>query len=209
MDHAGAFFSGFGVSLSLIVAIGAQNAYVLRQGLRREHVGLIVAICMLSDAALITLGIAGVSKVVAQSELFLLAVQLLGGVFLLGYGVLSVRRAIAGDSMEVRTDAPAKSVWAAAGTALALTFLNPHVYLDTVLLLGSIGASFGAARWLFAAGAVFASMIWFSALGFGARLLVPLFQRPLAWRILDSAIAVVMFAIAASLLTSFVVGLAA
>ncbi|WP_299038409.1 LysE/ArgO family amino acid transporter [uncultured Pseudokineococcus sp.] len=197
-----AALSGLGLGLSLIVAIGSQNAFVLRQGLRGEHVGAVVAVCTASDAVLIAAGVAGVGALVQQAPELLVAVRVGGAAFLLGYAVVAARRALrpGGDALE-ESAAPARgSRRGALVTALALTWLNPHVYLDTVVLLGSVAAGQGEARWAFGAGAVAASVLWFSALGFGARLLRPLFARPGAWRVLDGAIAVVMALLAASLL---------
>jgi L-lysine exporter family protein LysE/ArgO len=191
--------AGLGLGLSLIVAIGAQNAFVLRQGLRREHVLPIVLVCALSDAVLIVAGVAGAGAVFAVAPELLTVVTWAGAIFLVGYGVLAARRAIrptalAADGASVRTQ-----LAAALATCLALTWLNPHVYLDTVVLLGSIANTHGADRWWFGAGAVLGSVVWFTALGFGARLLQPVFARPSAWRVLDAVIAVVMVAIAVSL----------
>jgi L-lysine exporter family protein LysE/ArgO len=191
--------AGLGLGLSLIVAIGAQNAFVLRQGLRREHVLPIVLVCALSDAVLIVAGVAGAGAVFAVAPELLTVVTWAGAIFLVGYGVLAARRAIrptalAADGASVRTP-----LAAAVATCLALTWLNPHVYLDTVVLLGSIANTHGADRWWFGAGAVLGSVVWFTALGFGARLLQPVFARPSAWRVLDAVIAVVMVAIAVSL----------
>lgn len=192
--------AGFALGLSLIVAIGAQNAFVLRQGLRREHVLPVVAICALSDLVLIALGIAGAGVVFEQVPWLVDVVRWFGAAFLLVYGVLAARRAIRPPgSLNGGNTQKATPLLAAVATCLALTWLNPHVYLDTVVLLGSIGNTHGDTRWAFAAGAGLASIAWFTALGFGARMLAPLFARPLAWRILDAIIALVMIAIAVSL----------
>ena len=193
--------AGFGLGLSLIVAIGAQNAFVLRQGLRGEHVVAVVLVCALSDAVLITAGVAGVGALVQQVPWLLVVVRVGGAVFLLAYAALAARRALrpSGDALDA--DAPARTTpGAVVLTALALTWLNPHVYLDTVVLLGSVAAPQGDARAWFGVGAVLASVVWFTGLGFGARLLRPVFARPGAWRALDAGIAVVMVAIAVSLL---------
>ena len=199
-----AALAGLGFGLSLIVAIGAQNAYVLRQGLRKEHVFVIVAICALSDAALIAVGVAGLGAIIQQLEWLLLLIEVIGGVFLCTYGVLAAKRAWKPEVLNTDTGGKAVSLKVAAGTALALTYLNPHVYLDTVLLLGSVAGTYEANRWWFAAGAILGSIIWFSTLGFGARLLDPVFKKPSAWRVLDAIIAVVMFTLGMSLLISFV-----
>ena len=199
-----AALAGLGFGLSLIVAIGAQNAYVLRQGLRKEHVFVIVAICALSDAALIAVGVAGLGAIIQQLEWLLLLIEVIGGVFLCTYGVMAAKRAWKPEVLNTDTGGKAVSLKVAAGTALALTYLNPHVYLDTVLLLGSVAGTYEANRWWFAAGAMLGSVIWFSTLGFGARLLDPVFKKPTAWRVLDTIIAVVMFTLGMSLLVSFV-----
>jgi L-lysine exporter family protein LysE/ArgO len=199
-----AALAGLGFGLSLIVAIGAQNAFVLRQGLRKEHVFVIVAICAVSDALLIALGVAGLGAIIQQLEWLLLLIELVGGLFLCTYGVMAAKRAWKPEVLNTDTGGKAVSLKVAAGTALALTYLNPHVYLDTVLLLGSIAGTYEANRWWFAAGAMLGSVIWFSTLGFGARLLDPVFKKPSAWRVLDAIIAVVMFSLGMSLLVSFV-----
>lgn len=195
-----AALTGLGFGLSLIVAIGAQNAFVLRQGLRREHVGIVVAICALSDVALIAAGVAGVGALVERVPPLLVAVRVGGAAFLLAYAALAGRRALRPRALEADAGTTAAPVGRVALTALALTWLNPHVYLDTVLLLGTIAAGQGDHRWAFGAGAGLGSILWFTALGYGARLLAPVFARPVAWRVLDGLIAVVMAAIAVQLL---------
>lgn len=199
-----AALAGLGFGLSLIVAIGAQNAYVLRQGLRKEHVFVIVAICALSDALLIAVGVAGLGAIIQQLEWLLLLIEVIGGVFLCTYGVMAAKRAWKPEVLNTDTGGAAISLKVAVGTVLALTYLNPHVYLDTVLLLGSVAGTYETNRWWFAAGAMLGSIIWFSTLGFGARLLAPVFKKPTAWRVLDAIIAVVMFTLGMSLLISFV-----
>ena len=196
-----AALAGFGTGLSLIVAIGAQNAFVLRQGLRREHVLPIVLVCALSDAVLIVAGVAGIGAIVAAAPLVLEIIRYAGAAFLLGYGLLAARRAVRPKVLTADTAGSRTSLAAAVATCVALTWLNPHVYLDTVLLLGSVANGYGdLERWAFAAGAAIGSVVWFTGLGFGARLLAPVFRRPAAWRVLDAAIAVVMIALAVSLL---------
>ena len=199
-----AALAGLGFGLSLIVAIGAQNAYVLRQGLRKEHVFVIVAICALSDALLIAVGVAGLGAIIQQLEWLLFLIEVIGGVFLCTYGVMAAKRAWKPEVLNTDTGGAAISLKVAAGTVLALTYLNPHVYLDTVLLLGSVAGTYEANRWWFAAGAMLGSILWFSTLGFGARLLAPVFKKPTAWRVLDAIIAVVMFTLGMSLLVSFI-----
>jgi L-lysine exporter family protein LysE/ArgO len=183
--------AGFGTGLSLIVAIGAQNAYVLRQGVRREHVGAIVAICAASDAVLIAAGIGGLGAVVKAFPALLTAIAWGGAAFLVAYGLLAARRAVRPARLTA-TEGGEKSLAAAVLTCLALTWLNPHVYLDTVLLLGSVGNSYDSGRWYFAIGAVLGSVLWFSGLGFGARGLGRVLARPHAWRVLDGIIAATM-----------------
>ncbi len=192
--------AGLGLGLSLIVAIGAQNAFVLRQGLRREHVLVVVVICALSDAVLIALGIAGLGALIQQADWLLVVVRIAGAAFLIWYGVRSAMRAFRPATLDADPAGSPISLRTAVATVLALTWLNPHVYLDTVVLLGSIGATHGDTRWWFAAGAALGSLLWFSALGFGSRMLRPLFARPVSWRVLDGLIAVVMIGIAVSLL---------
>lgn len=199
-----AALAGLGFGLSLIVAIGAQNAFVLRQGLIRNHVLIIVTICAVADAALIVAGIAGLGALITSVGWLLPAIELVGGVFVGTYGVMAARRALSSESLAPTGESAGLTVAVAVTTTLGLTLLNPHVYLDTVLLLGSVASTYGINRWWFGLGAAIGSFVWFFSLGFGARMLKPLFAKPLAWRILDIAIAIVMFAIAASLLVGFV-----
>jgi L-lysine exporter family protein LysE/ArgO len=190
--------AGFAAAVALIVAIGTQNAFVLRQGLRREHVLPVVLICALSDAALIAAGIAGLGAVVTARPGTVTAIRWVGAAFLLGYAILAARRALRPSALRPADRAPA-TMRATLLTCLALTYLNPHVYLDTVLLLGSV-AQRHPPRWLFGAGAMLASLAWFTALGVGAGRLAPVLTRPVAWRVLDGTIAVVMAGVAISLL---------
>ncbi|MEQ8146409.1 LysE family transporter [Streptomyces sp. OP7] len=194
--------AGFGTGLSLIVAIGAQNAFVLRQGIRRDAVSAVVGICALSDALLIALGVGGVGAVVVAWPAALTVVGWIGGVFLLGYGALAARRVFrpAGAGLEAGGGHAAGSRRRAVLTCLALTWLNPHVYLDTVFLVGSVAADHGALRWIFGLGAALASFCWFAALGFGGRLLARLLARPAAWRVLDGLVAATMIVLGATLL---------
>ena len=195
-----AALAGFATGGSLIVAIGAQNTFVLRQGLRQEHVLPIVAICASADALLILAGVAGLGEVIQAAPAVLAWLRLAGAAFLAVYGVLALRRALEPHQAVVDRGAPV-ALRAAVATTLAFTFLNPHVYLDTVVLVGALANQHqGAARWQFAGGAALASAVWFSALGFGAKLLVPLFARPVTWRVLDGVIALVMFSLAGALL---------
>ncbi|AQS71194.1 LysE/ArgO family amino acid transporter [Streptomyces pactum] len=191
--------AGFGTGLSLIVAIGAQNAFVLRQGIRRDAVLAVVGICALSDALLITLGVGGVGAVVVAWPGALTAVGWIGGAFLLCYGALAARRVFR-PAGALRADGDvAGSRRRAVLTCLALTWLNPHVYLDTVFLLGSVAADRGSLRWTFGLGAVVASLCWFAALGFGARYLGRFLARPAAWRVLDGLVAVTMIVLGVTL----------
>ncbi len=190
-----ALLSGLGFGLSLIVAIGAQNAFVLRQGLRGERVGAVVAICAVSDAVLIALGVAGAGALIQGVPELADGVRIGGAAFLLGYALLAARRAWRPGALE----AGAAGGGPVLVTALALTWLNPHVYLDTVVLLGSVAATHGDARWWFGLGAIAGSVLWFTGLGYGARLLRKPFARPAAWRVLDGAVALVMGAIGVSL----------
>jgi L-lysine exporter family protein LysE/ArgO len=197
-----ALVAGLGTGLSLIVAIGAQNAFVLRQGLRREHVPAIVTVCAVSDLVLITAGVAGLGALVELRPGVLTAVAWAGAAFLVSYGLLAARRALRPGVLRARDEASASpSMRGSVLTCMGLTWLNPHVYLDTVLLLGSVAAGYGTHRWMFAIGAGTASVLWFCGLGFGARFARPLFARPLAWRVLDSAIAVTMIVLGVRIAT--------
>lgn len=230
--------AGLGLGFSLIVAIGAQNVFVLRQGIRREHVFVVAAICAVSDAVLIAAGVGGMGAALQAAPWLVGVARWAGAAFLVGYAFLAARRALRGTEtgLVVGDDASAgptggrvarsayrdregrSGLGTGAGasssttgvatrtavlpvvlTCLALTWLNPHVYLDTVVLLGSVGATHGDERWIFALGAMLASVVWFFTLAYGARLLGGVLASPRAWRILDGIIAVVMLAIAVSL----------
>ncbi|HUF87529.1 MAG TPA: LysE/ArgO family amino acid transporter [Thermohalobaculum sp.] len=199
----GAALTGFATGFSLILAIGAQNAFVLRQGLLRAHVLAVCLACALSDAVLIAAGVAGMGSLAAAAPWAPAALALGGAAFLLVYGALSLARAFRPDSLSAANHGTG-SLARALGTCLALTWLNPHVYLDTVALIGAISAGFalGDEKRAFAAGAILASFMFFFGLGYGARLLAPLFARPRAWTVLDIAIALVMWSIAAALIAS-------
>jgi L-lysine exporter family protein LysE/ArgO len=193
--------AGLVTGLTLIVAIGAQNAFVLRQGIRREHVGAVALLCSVSDAVLILAGVTGIGTIVERAPVVLDVVRWAGAAFLMGYAVLALRRAVHPGELHATTGGPPVALRPVLTTAAALTFLNPHVYLDTVLLLGSIANQHGdPGRWVFAFGAVLGSFLWFFGLAYGAGRLAPLFARPAAWRVLDGLIAVVMATIAVSLL---------
>lgn len=199
-----AALAGLGTGLSLIVAIGAQNTFVLRQGIRREHVLAVVGICAASDAVLIGLGISGVGTAVGRWPAALRVTAWIGGAFLMGYGLLAARRAtrpsrLTADGPEGGTEPG--SLRTAVLTCLAMTWLNPHVYLDTVLLLGSVANGYGGGRWPFGAGAAAGSVLWFSGLGFGARLLRGPFSRPGSWRVLDALIAGTMLTLGVVMVT--------
>ncbi len=195
--------SGFFLGGSLIVAIGAQNAFILRQGLIRSHVFAVCLIGALSDALLIAAGVAGVGTVIARSPWLISAVTLGGAAFLFAYAILAFRRALHPHAL-LADNSREQSLGTAVATCLALTFLNPHVYLDTVLLIGGLSGQYaGAARIAYGVGAVLASFVWFFGLGYGARLLAPLFARPSAWRVLDILIGLVMAALALGLLQRF------
>jgi L-lysine exporter family protein LysE/ArgO len=193
------FFAGFLSGLGLIAAIGAQNAFVLRQGIMRSHVALVVLICAVSDAVLVALGVAG-AQGLAQGFPWVQDVMLWAGVaFLLVYGALRFRAAWQGGTALEAGQGAVQSAGRVALTCLAFTWLNPHVWLDTVALLGSLSAQYAPEHWLFGAGAILASFTFFSALGFGARYLAPVLRSARAWQVLEAGIGVVMWAIAASL----------
>jgi L-lysine exporter family protein LysE/ArgO len=189
---------GFVTGLSLIVAIGAQNAFVLRQGIRNEHVLPVVILCAVSDLVLIVAGVAGVGALVTAHPQLMTIARYGGAAFLLGYGLMAARRALQPAVMTPGDAGPAR-LPAVLLTCLALTFLNPHVYLDTVVLLGTLASQQGDGRWRFGAGAALASLVWFFGLGFGARQLAGLFAKPVTWRILEGVIALTMIALSVSL----------
>jgi L-lysine exporter family protein LysE/ArgO len=191
--------AGMQFGLSLIVAIGAQNTYVIRQGIARAHVPTVVVICAVSDMILIAAGVAGLGAVVGHHHGLLLTMRAVGAAFLFGYAALAARRALR--PKPATADGPATtSSWpAVVATCLAFTWLNPAVYLDTVVLLGSVAAT-GPDPWWFGGGAALASIAWFAGLGFGARLLAPFFRQPRAWRVMDVFVAVVMAVTAARVL---------
>lgn len=194
-------FKGFALSASLIMAIGAQNMFVLRQGLKREHIGPIVLLCAASDALLIAAGVSGLGGLLSLLPGLSLGLTLGGAGFLTWYGVAALRRAARPAGLLVQ-DQPAIALGAALAGTAAFTFLNPHVYIDTVMLMGAVGSSLPPAeRPLFVAGAAVASLTWFSTLGFGARLAAPLFARPASWRVLDTFVGLMMLTLAVSLLS--------
>ena len=192
---------GFMASFTLIAAIGAQNAFVLRQGIRREHVLPVVALCTVSDIVLISAGIAGIGALISAHPGALNVAKFGGALFLIGYGLLAARRAWRPSSLSPSEKAPARLIEVLV-TCAALTFLNPHVYLDTVVLLGALANEHRDERWLFGVGAVTASAVWFVGLGLGARRLAGLFASPVTWRILDGLIALMMLGLGVSLTVS-------
>jgi len=195
-----AFVNGLFMSLVLIVAIGAQNAYVLRQGLRREHVGAVVLFCAASDAVLIGAGVAGMAQALQGRPMLATVLAGLGAAFLCGYGLKALWRSRRSAALQATAGGVSLSRAAVVAQAAGFTLLNPHVYLDTVLLVGSAGAQYaGLLKLWFVAGAATASALWFTSLGFGARLLAPVFARPRAWRMLDALVGGTMLVLAAML----------
>lgn len=189
---ASTFLAGLTMGLSLIVAIGAQNALVLRQGLMRQHVAPVVVVCALSDMLLIWLGVFGLGRLIAASPVLMEVFRWGGAAFLLAYGVKAAMRALS-PRAGLQAQAGSASLTTVLGSTLAMTYLNPHVYLDTVVLLGTVGAQQPAGlQWPFAAGASVASWMWFSLLGFGAAAVAPALRRPAVWRSIDALIALVM-----------------
>ncbi|MEU2003773.1 LysE/ArgO family amino acid transporter [Rhodococcus sp. NPDC019627] len=195
--------AGFGTGLSLIVAIGAQNAFVLRQGIVRRHVLPVVALCAISDVILIGLGISGIATILAHAPGAITVIRWAGAAFLLAYAAFAARRALRPGTLDTPQEVGSATLATAVFTCLALTWLNPHVYLDTVLMLGSVANNQGdPGRWLFGLGAAVASVSWFLALGYGARFLHRVFARPGAWRALDAGIAALMLTLGITLVVS-------
>jgi len=196
-----AYVAGLAAGAGLIIAIGAQNAFVLRQGLQRHYIGAVVTVCILADVSLILFGVAGMGLAVKQHPSLLQWLRFAGAAFLAAYGIMALRRAWRGESGLQPTGDDSMSRSRVVLACLAFTLLNPHVYLDTVVLLGSLSTHYqGHERWVFAAGASTASVAWFLSLGYGAHLLLPIFRSPLAWRVFDVAIAAFMLALAVVLL---------
>ncbi len=206
MSAAAAAITGASLGLTLIVAIGSQNAFVLSQGLRREHVGAIVLFCAVADALLMVAGVAGLAQLLGNRPLLATGLTLGGAVFLAFYGLRALWRAARPAALLAAEGTVGLTLRQALLQTAAFTLLNPHVYLDTVLLVGSVGAQWGEARWWFAAGAAASSVLWFTALGYGARWLAPWFARPRAWQVLDGLIGVVMLGIAALLVQRLLAG---
>jgi L-lysine exporter family protein LysE/ArgO len=190
-----AFFPGLLTGLSLIIAIGAQNAFVIRQGLTKKHVFLVVAICAISDALLILLGVAGLGALISGLPWLLEIIRWFGVAYLTWFGIRSIRSAFKTQTLDA-SGAQSASAKTVVLSVLGFTFLNPHVYLDTVILLGSIGNQFGQDKWWFALGGAVASILWFSSIGFGAKAASRFMSKPVFWKVLDLVIAAVMFGIA-------------
>jgi L-lysine exporter family protein LysE/ArgO len=193
-----ALITGFFTGMSLIVAIGAQNAFVIKQGLLRSHVTLIVFVCAISDAFLIILGTGGLSTIIQSRPDVLDVIRWFGVIYLTWFGIKSVRSAFRDETLTA-ADESAESWKKVLLTVLAMTYLNPHVYLDTVIFVGSLANQFESQRWYFALGACIASGVWFSAIGYGAKSASHLMSKPLFWRVLDSVIGAIMFTLAMTL----------
>ena len=203
-----AFTTGFALGATLIVAIGAQNAFVLRQGIRREHVAPIVAFCAFADLVLIAAGVAGLAGVLGDSPTLVAVLTVAGAAFLLWYGVRALGRALVPQALQAASGSEPLSLGSAIAQAAGFTLLNPHVYLDTVLLMGSVGTRQAPdMRMWFVGGAACASGIWFTTLGFGARLLAPVFARPRAWQVLDTVVGLTMVSLALLLMRQGLAGL--
>jgi L-lysine exporter family protein LysE/ArgO len=194
------FVQGLLMTAGLIMAIGAQNALVLRQGLMRQHVGPVVTLCTVSDWLLIALGVFGLGSIVQSSPVLLDVFRWGGALFLLVYGSLAARRAWLGPAQTLEASHRGSTLSATLSTTLAMTYLNPHVYLDTVVLLGSVGAQHGDMRPAFTLGAGLASLLWFSLLGYGAAAAAPWLAKPSVWRAIDASVALVMWLVAAQLM---------
>lgn len=195
-----AFVAGFSLGLSLILAIGSQNAFVLKQGLKKEHVFAVCFVCALSDAILISAGVAGFGTIVKQFPIIEVVARYGGAIFLTVYAFLSFKSALTKNHALRTHEQPTQPLFKVVSICLAFTWLNPHVYLDTVVLLGSISTQYHPNQGTFALGAVCASFVFFFSLGYGARLLAPLFEKPRSWQILEGLIGIIMLAIAFSLI---------
>jgi L-lysine exporter family protein LysE/ArgO len=203
-----AFTTGFALSATLIIAIGAQNAFVLRQGIRKEHVAPIVAFCAIADLLLIAVGVAGLADILGDSPTLVALLTIAGSAFLVWYGIRALQRALLPQSLRAAAGNEPLSLANAMAQAAGFTLLNPHVYLDTVLLMGSIGTRQPAdMRIWFVGGAACASGVWFTTLGFGARLLAPIFARPRAWQVLDTLVGLTMLFLAVLLIRQGIAGL--
>jgi L-lysine exporter family protein LysE/ArgO len=203
-----AFTTGFALSATLIIAIGAQNAFVLRQGIRKEHVAPIVAFCAIADLLLIGVGVAGLAGLLGDSPNLVALLTIAGSAFLVWYGIRALRRALLPQTLRAASGNEPMSLANAMAQAAGFTLLNPHVYLDTVLLMGSIGTRQPPdMRIWFVGGAACASGVWFTTLGFGARLLAPIFAKPRAWQVLDTLVGLTMLFLAVVLIRQGVAGL--
>jgi L-lysine exporter family protein LysE/ArgO len=193
-----AFLPGLFTGLSLIIAIGAQNAFVIRQGLTRRHVFTVVAICTIIDASLIALGIGGLGAAISGLPWLLEVIRWFGVAYLTWFGIKSVISATKTQTLDP-SGVESKSVGRVIATVVTLSLLNPHVYLDTVIFVGGVGNTFGENRWYFAFGAMLASLIWFTSIGYGAKAASRFMSKPIFWKILDAVIAVIMFSLAVTL----------
>jgi L-lysine exporter family protein LysE/ArgO len=203
-----AFTTGFALSATLIIAIGAQNAFVLRQGIRKEHVAPIVAFCAIADLLLIGVGVAGLAGILGDTPTLVALLTIAGSAFLLWYGIRALQRALLPQSLRAAAGNEPLSLGNAMAQAAGFTLLNPHVYLDTVLLMGSIGTRQPPdMRIWFVGGAACASGVWFTTLGFGARLLAPIFAKPRAWQVLDTLVGLTMLFLAVVLIRQGIAGL--
>ena len=203
-----AFTTGFALSATLIIAIGAQNAFVLRQGIRKEHVAPIVAFCAVADLLLIGVGVAGLASILGDSPTLVALLTIAGSAFLIWYGIRALQRALLPQSLRAAAGNEPLSLGNAMTQAAGFTLLNPHVYLDTVLLMGSIGTRQPPdLRIWFVGGAACASGVWFTTLGFGARLLAPIFAKPRAWQVLDTVVGLTMLFLAVVLIRQGIAGL--
>ncbi len=203
-----AFTTGFALSATLIIAIGAQNAFVLRQGIRKEHVAPIVAFCAIADLLLIAVGVAGLAGILGDSPTLVALLTIAGSAFLVWYGIRALQRALLPQSLRAAAGNEPLSLANAMAQAAGFTLLNPHVYLDTVLLMGSIGTRQPPdMRVWFVGGAACASGVWFTTLGYGARLLAPIFARPRAWQVLDTLVGLTMLSLAVLLIRQGIAGL--
>lgn len=194
------FLKGFMVCFSLIVAIGAQNAYILKLGLLRQYVGIAILICITSDITLITAGVLGLGYFIQDNQLLINSISIFGMIFLIIYALISFKSALKNESLNIDNNIKTNPIKKVITVLLAFTFLNPHVYLDTVLLIGGIGANIkNELKIYFILGAGSASIVWFALLGYGARFLIPLFKKPITWKVLDIIIGIVMLLLAYSL----------
>ncbi|MAD42119.1 MAG: amino acid transporter [Arcobacter sp.] len=195
------YIKGFVVTFSLIVAIGAQNAYILKLGLLRQYVGIAVTLCILFDTLLISAGVLGLGFFIKGNQLLINSIAIFGIVFLTFYAFLSFKSALKNESIQIDDQVKTNPLGKVISMLLVFTFLNPHTYLDTILLIGGIGANLNDdLKLYFLLGAISGSSLWFISLGYGARLLIPLFKKPITWKILDISIGIIMLIIAYTLI---------